>query len=142
MGTWGPGPFDNDGAADWAAYLQESIEQSNSCAVTQIKDSLNITTDSPSWEQENAIAASAIVCLMNGADLVESVYAQDAHNWARSTGAILPFGELRTVTRQALKAIRTIKEPKSGFFEGWHEDAAIKDNLTAIEHVLSTAAGF
>ena len=59
MGAWGPGPFENDDAADWVYELLAADD------MAPARDALAAATDSESWlevpEGAQAVAAAAVV---------------------------------------------------------------------------------
>lgn len=137
MGTWAAGPFDNDGAADWAGALDDAEPQERTALV---RAALAEAADEVDYLRvdvaEVAVAAAAVVaaCLPDGLEL-ESGYAPK----------FLFSGERHVLpddlVQLALRALDRVVADDSEWYELWDEGGSLDEMLAALTPVRETLGG-
>ncbi len=129
MGTWDVGPFDNDGASDWAWELEESD------SIEVLKAALDPQAsyvEAP--EGEIAIAAAAVLTAFVG----ESVGVPDeVASWVNSHRHL----DVRELKTDALSALDAVVSEDSELTELWEESgdsASWRATVDQIRHVLDS----
>jgi hypothetical protein len=74
MGTWGPGPFDNDTAADFAGDLDDALPGEREALVRGVLTRTVKATGYPGEAQEAVAAAALIAAQCPGGEPVDTVY--------------------------------------------------------------------
>ena len=131
MGTWGDGPFDDDGAADWVWELEEAANWS--VVEVALRGAADVDGDLylEAPEGQTAWAAATVVAAADDAStqVPEGVTAWlDRHREARS----------ESVRPLALRAVRRLLAEKSELVDLWRE-AGEEDKWRA--RVEQVAAG-
>jgi hypothetical protein len=125
MGAWGTGPFDNDGAADFAGGLDDLSEDKRADAV---REALTRAVEEADYldgdDAAVAVAAAALVAAQcPGGDEVDSVYGP------KESLPQLP-DDLRSLAAVALDRVLAddseLKDlwEEAGDEDQWHEDIA------------------
>lgn len=110
MGAWGVGSFENDGALDWLADLQDEGLAAVRRALSAVVDAAE-QPDAP--DSCNALAAAEVVATLAGkpcADLPAEV-----QDWCKGKGP--PAAELRAQAQAAVDAVLADSELKELFAE-------------------------
>ena len=131
MGAWGPGPFDNDDASDWAFEFEGLDESAGLNVVTAALEGFNPGEYLESPEGANAVAAAAVVAWMRDPSKIsDTPYGDSAAMWVRAGAQ--PTDELIAA---ALAALDHVRSDESELAELWAEsgDAAWRESLIDIE---------
>lgn len=120
MGTWGPGPFENDSALDWAGSLTEGND------LEPLSIAIQGLLDGEADVEDEAIAAAEVLAALAGrpcASLPDTL-----RSWSQSQPA--PPAELLALVADAVRHMRTHSElaglwAESDDLAAWH--AAIDD---------------
>ena len=116
MGTWGPGIFDNDTAADWAfgledlpdtQYIEKTLER-----VIATRDAYLEAPDA-----EEALAAAEGVARLRGRWGVRSTYSEPLDEWVEAV-KLQPAASL---VAMAIRAIDRVLAEPSELVELWQE---------------------
>ncbi|CAL9537764.1 DUF4259 domain-containing protein [Streptomyces sp. enrichment culture] len=110
MGTWGPGPFDNDTAADFADTLDETAPEGRAALV---RDALVRAADTPMYLDagfaDEAVAAAALVAAQcPGGEGADPVY-----------GPGEPLPDLTGLRPLAVEALDRVLSEPSELLELW-----------------------
>ena len=116
MGTWGMGPFENDGANDWAYSLEETsdlglVESALDAVIASAGDYLEAGTG------EIGLAACEVLACMLGRGLKPDAYSKKVHAWV----ANVDLEPDAAILAKAQSAIDRIVEPGSELRELWEE---------------------
>lgn len=132
MGAWGPGPFDNDDASDWAFEFEGLDESAGLDVVAAALEGSQPGEYLESPEGANAVGAAAVVAWMRDPSRIpDTPYGDSAATWVRTVRA-QPTDELISA---ALAALDHVRSDESELAELWAEsgDAAWRDSLIEIE---------
>jgi hypothetical protein len=118
MGAWGEGPFDNDGACDWA-YEFRDVDEATGLQILAAALDLGDPDDYvEAPEGESAVAAALVVSwLMNPESIPDSPYGESAAAWVRSTRAPVSAA----LRASALAALDRVRGEQSELAELWAE---------------------
>lgn len=132
MGTWGDGPFDDDGAMDWVWELQESTDWSVvEAALRAVTDAEDDYVEAP--DGQIAWAAAAVVAAAATPSIAVPV---DVAEWLDRHRVSLP-GALRPL---ALQAVRRVLADDSELVDLWEESGGDAGWRASVERV-ATALG-
>jgi hypothetical protein len=137
MGTWAAGPFDNDGAADWAGALDDAEPPERSALVRAALAEAAEETDYLRVDvAEVAVAAAAVVaaCLPDGLE-PESGYAPKF----LSSGERQPLPD--DLVQLALRALDRVVADDSEWSELWDQSGGLDEVMAALAPVREALGG-
>jgi len=116
VGAWGPGPFDNDDASDFAANVGS---KDDIAAVEAALDKVLAIGEGylEAPEASNAIAAAEILALLVDRPSDETEYPDEIEEWAAESEHV-PSDALRA---KAVRALDRVLAPPSELLELWSE---------------------
>ncbi|WP_067479510.1 DUF4259 domain-containing protein [Actinomadura hibisca] len=132
MGTWGPGAFDNDHAADFAGTLDTLPAGQHVEVITQVLETVVAPGNNTSSHlADPAVAAAAVIAAqLPGGSPTDSIY-----------GPEKPLPPLpHELALLAVRALDRIVAPDSQVKELWAEspeDRPWHDGIAALRHVLA-----
>jgi hypothetical protein len=133
MGTWGTGPFDDDGASDWAWELQEA--QDWSVVEAALRGAAEVGTDAylEAPDGQVAWAAAAVVAAVD--DPLAASLPDDVRKWLDLHREARP-----SATRPlALRAVQRVLADNSELVELWQE-AGEDEWRASVEKVAAVLA--
>lgn len=132
MGTWGPGPFENDKAADFGGDLDDLVEQERPVAIREALRTAALQADSlNSSEGDVAVAAAAIVA-------AQCAGGQPTNPNYGPKKQVPPLpADLRTL---AIEALNRVVGKNSELAELWDESGGEewREEMRQLKAVLST----
>jgi hypothetical protein len=120
MGAWGEGPFDNDGAADWAAEFDGADQRSGQRLIREALERAAQAAPDDYLEVDEgqvAVAAAELVAFMVGSAGTRSPYNETAVEWINRTQ---PVADPSTA-ELARTALRRVVGANSEVAELWEE---------------------
>ncbi len=127
MGAWGPHPFDNDDALDWASELKTASD------LAPVRSALDATVDSDepldADVASRALAACEVIARLKGNNGVMNAYTEAVDEWVRMRPMVPPSD----LVRLARDAIAKVLGARSELRELWEESggdewqAAVRD---------------
>lgn len=133
MAAWGPGPFDNDAAAQWAGQFDDADPDER---LSLVRGALHAVLDGDGLDGEwEAIAAATVV-----AALVPDGLAVDAANSPVTLAAdsTTVDGELRAL---ALDALRRVSSQGSPWYRQWSEAGRLDEASSSLQPVVAALRG-
>lgn len=114
MGTWGEGPFDDDGASDWAWELEESMDWG--VVEIALRGAADVGADDylEAPDGQIAWAAAAVVAAVDDPTIR---LPDGVSNWLGHHRAARP----REIRGVGLQALRRVLGPNSELVELWRE---------------------
>lgn len=126
MGSWGAGIYENDSAADWAAWLAKSegfsrIEAAFSALRGEADEAdPNAVVFVDADDAIHAIAAADIVARLLGVERAQTAYCEQAVQWVEARrGRLTVSAEL---VDNALAALELAAAPQSELYEMWADN--------------------
>jgi hypothetical protein len=124
MGSWGPGPFDNDDALDFVGDLREATPADIRHRFLSVLDVVRTDSGLELPEVNVALAAAGLVAIRNGAPEPDETAVTE---WLRHA----PMNADPELCRMALKAVDRAFDPEvNEWFELWDEAGSL-DLVTA-----------
>jgi hypothetical protein len=127
MGSWGPGPFDNDDALDFVGDLREATPADIRHRFISVLDVVRTDEGLEAAEVNVALAAAGLLAVRNGAPAPD---APAVTEWLRHA----PMNADPELCRLALKAVDRAFEPRQNDWFGlWDEAGGIETVRTAFK---------
>jgi Domain of unknown function (DUF4259) len=126
MGSWGPGPFDNDDALDFVGALRESTPSDIRHRLLAALDAVSTGGSPDATEVNIALAAAGLVAIRNGAPEPDETAVTE---WLRHA----PMQADPELCRIGLEAVDRALEPDDNeWYELWDE----ADSIDLVETAL------
>lgn len=137
MGAWGEGPFENDDAADWSGEFDGA---SQSDGLRTIRETLSHAADSSvddyldAPEGSSAVAAAAVVAMINGHAVDRSPYSETVIAWVERSRP-QPDPQLRDLARRALQRVLGANSEVAAL---WRDTDSSQSWRGVVEAILAT----
>lgn len=129
VAAWGPGPFDNDAAAQWAGRFDDADPQER---VVLIKDALRAVLDGDGTADEGQAVAAATVVAAVVPDGLDFDAADGLVTIAPDSFAV--DDELREL---ALEALRRVSSQGSPWYRRWSEAGRLDEASSSLQPVVT-----
>ena len=131
-GAWGPGPFDNDTAADWATDLEGADVAARNA---MIRDALTLAVEAQHHlHAPDAMAALAAAAVVSGA---RPSGWEDGSDYGPSPAALEGLVFDQSLRALAVRAVARVLDADSEWRRLWEDAGEFEEARTTLEPVLS-----